>query len=113
MNDLVPATFTLPRDLLTRIADAAAADERSRSAVVRRILAQALADHAGLQAEAARRFVDLQKSTPVSCPAAASSASGVAGHRPSDAVVETLAGADTGDGLGAGQRTLSRTKATR
>lgn len=49
MNTNVPCTLVLPPDLIARIDAVAAADERSRSAVVRRVLAQALANDAALR----------------------------------------------------------------
>ena len=117
MSELIPATFTLSRDLLTRIADAAAADDRSRSAVVRRILAAALADHAAAHAEAGRRFNALQKSNPTACscaPATHDGASGGGGTRPVAAVVDQPpAGAATWPDHAPAGGIPSRTKATR
>jgi metal-responsive CopG/Arc/MetJ family transcriptional regulator len=53
-------SLALPSELLSRLDAVAAADDRSRSAVVRRILQDALADRGELQRQAAERFSQLQ-----------------------------------------------------
>jgi hypothetical protein len=58
-------SFTLTPEIIADLDKRAVADDRSRSAIVRRILSDALADHAALQREAWRRFASLQ------CPPAA------------------------------------------
>ncbi len=88
MNAPIPCTLSLPPDLIARIDEVAAADDRSRSAVVRRVLQQAFADDAALRAEAAARFQNLQSTPGLAPPAAASGASGIVGCRTGDAVVE-------------------------
>ncbi|WP_408840475.1 ribbon-helix-helix protein, CopG family [Acidocella sp.] len=54
-----PVCLHLPDDLVSRLDAVAAADDRSRSAVVRRILQDALADRGELQRRAAERFSSL------------------------------------------------------
>ncbi len=46
MSSTIPVTLSLPADLVARVDAAAAADDRSRSAVVRRVLQAALATDA-------------------------------------------------------------------
>jgi plasmid stability protein len=55
-----PVCLHLPDDLVSRLDAVAAADDRSRSAVVRRILQDALADHSALHKQAAEHFSKLQ-----------------------------------------------------
>lgn len=98
MSATTPCTLSLPPDLIARIDEVAAQDDRSRSAVVRRILASALADHAAAHAEAARRFHELKGSTAGSPPPATlDGANGGGGSRPAAVAVDVPpAGAATG-----------------
>jgi Ribbon-helix-helix protein, copG family len=50
MSDLIPVTVTLPSALVARLDAAAERDERTRSALVRRLLAGVLPDSAGVSA---------------------------------------------------------------
>ncbi len=59
-----PVSFTLPPDLIARLDAVAESEDRSRSAVVRRTLERALAEHAAAMAEAERRFRELQGVAP-------------------------------------------------
>ncbi len=58
-DSIVPVSLKLPAGLLARIDAAAVAEDRSRTATVRRVLAQAFSDDADLRAMAARRFESL------------------------------------------------------
>ena len=58
-DSTVPVSLKLPAGLVARIDAASVAEDRSRTATVRRVLMQAFSDDAALRAMAARRFESL------------------------------------------------------
>ena len=63
-TNLERTSILLPADVMSRLDSIAEREDRSRGAVIRRIIQQALSDHAAAHAEAGRRFEALRSRPP-------------------------------------------------